>query len=105
MKVEFDDEKVSMTFTTPAGNTIKVDEDEGKILIEDQNSNKIEMSGDGIKMESPADISIKATGDVKIEGVNVEISASASMKASGSAGAELSSSGSTKVQGSMVQIN
>ena len=105
MKVEFDDEKISMTFTTPAGNTIKVDEEETKILIEDQNNNKIELSDSGIQMESATDIKIKATGDVKIEGVNVEISASASMKASGSAGAELSSSGSTKVQGSMVQIN
>jgi len=48
---------------------------------------------------------IKATGDVDIEGTNVNIKANAQMKAEGSAGAEVSSGGMTEVKGSLVKIN
>jgi hypothetical protein len=63
------------------------------------------MSSDGIKMESAADINIKATGDVNIEGVNINVKAQAQFKAEGSAGAEMSTSGQAVVKGSIVMIN
>lgn len=56
-------------------------------------------------MESAGDISIKASGDVKIEGTNVDIKASANFKAEGSAGVEMSSSATAILKGSIVQIN
>jgi Rhs element Vgr protein len=105
MKFTFDDDKVIVTTETPNGNKIMLSEDEGKILIEDENGNKIELSSDGIVMESAADIKIKATGDVNIEGVNINVKAQAQLKAEGSAGAEMSSSGQTVVKGSLVMIN
>jgi hypothetical protein len=74
-------------------------------MKEDENQNKVTLSRDGISMESAKDIILKASGDIKIEGTNVEIKASAQLKSEGSAGAELSSSGSTVVKGSIVQIN
>ena len=40
-----------------------------------------------------------------MEGTNVNVKASAQLKAEGSAGAELSSSAVTEVKGSMVNIN
>ena len=43
------------------------------------------------------DIVLKATGDVKIEGINV--------KAKGNAGAEVQSSGTTVIKGAIVNIN
>ena len=56
-------------------------------------------------MESGKDIILKATGDVKIEGVNVSLKASAQFKGEGSAGAEISTSAVAILKGSMVQIN
>jgi Rhs element Vgr protein len=105
MKFIFDDDKVSITTETPNGNKIILSEAEGSILIEDENSNKIELTSEGISMESPGDINIKASGDVSIEGVNVNLKAQAQFKAEGSAGAEMSTSGQAVVKGSVVMIN
>ena len=105
MKVLFDDEKKSIGIETPAGKKITLDEDKGVIVIEDENSNVITIDSNGIKMESAGNIEIKATGDVKIEGTNVSISATAQFKAEGSAGAELSSGATAILKGSIVQIN
>jgi Rhs element Vgr protein len=105
MKVLFDDDKKSIAIETPAGKKITLDEDKGSIVIEDENSNVITIDSAGIKMESAGDISIKATGDVKIEGTNVNLKATAQFKAEGSAGAEMSSAAVAIVKGSIVQIN
>ncbi|WP_338839151.1 type VI secretion system tip protein VgrG [Flavobacterium ginsenosidimutans] len=105
MKVLFDDDKKSIAIETPAGKKITLDEDKGSIVVEDENSNVITIDSAGIKMESAGDISIKATGDVKIEGTNVNLKATAQFKAEGSAGAEMSSAAVAIVKGSIVQIN
>ena len=105
MKVLFDDDKKSIAIETPAGKKIILDEDKGSIVVEDENSNVITIDSAGIKMESAGDISIKATGDVKIEGTNVNLKAAAQFKAEGSAGAEMSSAAAAIVKGSIVQIN
>ena len=105
IEFKFDDDKKIVTLKTPGGNSVIVsDEDEG-ILLEDQNGNKITMNADGITLDSAADVSIKASGDVKVEGSNVEASAQSNFKAEGSGGAEVSSSANTTIKGSMVQIN
>lgn len=105
MKVWFDDDKKILEISTPAGKVIKLDEDAGNIIIEDDNSNKITIDDSGISMESPKDINIKASGDVNIEGTNVNVKASANFKAEGSAGAEVSTSAVAVLKGSLVQIN
>ncbi|MDP2541582.1 type IV secretion protein Rhs [Tenacibaculum discolor] len=105
MKVLFNDDKKIITIETPAGKIISLDEDEGAITIEDDNSNVITINGDGISMESAGDISLKASGDVNIEGTNVSIAANAEFKAEGSAGAEVSTSAIAVLKGSLVQIN
>ncbi|WP_433763613.1 type VI secretion system tip protein VgrG [Flavobacterium ginsenosidimutans] len=105
MKMLFDDEKKSIAIETPAGKKITLDEDKGSIVVEDENSNVITIDSAGIKMESAGDISIKATGDVKIEGMNVNLKATAQFKAEGNAGAEMSSAAVAIVKGSIVQIN
>lgn len=105
MRIHWDDAQIVATIDTPAGNQIVLSEAESSILVQDQNGNRIEMSAEGIAMESAKDIKLTATGDVKIKGLNVEITADASFKASGSGGAEVSSSATTTVKGSLVQIN
>lgn len=105
MKIVFNDDLKSITTETPNGNKIVLSEDEGSIVIEDENGNKIQMDSGGITIESAADIHIKATGDVNIEGVNINLKAQAQYKAEGSAGAEMSTSGQAVVKGSIVMIN
>lgn len=105
MKLMFDDDKVSVTIETPAGKKFTLDEDADVITIEDDHSNIITMDSNGIVMESAGDIGIKATGDVSIEGMNVEIAANAEFKAEGAAGAEVSTSAIAVLKGSLVQIN
>lgn len=105
VKMLLDEEKPSIVIEMPSGKKIVVDDDAGEILLEDENGNKVVLSSDGINMESPADINIKATGDLNLEGLNINAKAGVGFKAEGSASAEISSSGSTTVKGSIVQIN
>jgi Rhs element Vgr protein len=93
----FDDDKKNVLLETPDGNKVLVSGEDKAIQIEDQNGNKVVLDADGITLESAKDIVLKATGDVKIEGVNIQSSANAS--------AEFSASGTTTIKGSLVQIN
>lgn len=105
LRWQMDDDKREILFDTDAGNKILISEDAKGITIQDQNNNKIVMSDSGIEITSAKDLKIKATGDIKVEGINVELSADAQFKASGSGGSEVSSSAVTNVKGSMVNIN
>ena len=74
--------------------------------LEDQNGNTIVLDKDGITLKSGKKaVTVKATTDFKAEGANAEISATSGVKVKGSGTAEISSSGSTTVKGSMVMIN
>ncbi len=100
-----DDSSPSVTVRLPSGRTVHMDDDSGETVIEDGDGNTIKLSSSGISIETSGDLSLKAGGDLKIEGMNVEASANANFKGSGSGGAELSSSGVTEVKGSLVKIN
>lgn len=95
----FDDEKKVIHLETPGGNTLSLTDEDRGITMQDQNNNKIVLSSDGIAIESAKNLTLKARADVKVEGVNVEIQASAGLKASGSGTAELKGA-STTVEGS-----
>lgn len=113
MKVLFDDDKKVITIETPAGNKLVISDDEKSITTTDQTGNTWKMSDSGIEMKSPKDISIEATGklslkatqDLTIEGLNVKAKASAELAMEGSAKASLKASGQTEVKGAMVMIN
>jgi len=105
LRLWFNDDEKSITVQTPNGNSIILSDDDGSIKLEDENGNTLYMNSDGITIESAADITMKASGDVKIEGTNIEQKANAQFKAEGSAGAEVSSSGTSVLKGAIVQIN
>jgi len=90
MRLHFNDDKKIALLETPAGNRLSLSEQDKGVKLEDQNGNKIELTPDGINIESRKAISLKAGSDLKLEG---------------QAGAELSSSSTCKVKGSLVQIN
>ena len=105
MKMIFNDDKISYTLQTPAGKKVILDEDADIIKIEDEHSNVLTLSSDGITMESAGDIKIKASGDLNLEGTNINLKASAQFKAEGSSGSEVSSGAVTVIKGSQVKIN
>jgi len=105
MKFVFNDEKKMVTLETPKGKKIEINDDGDSIILSDQNGNKISMTADGIIIESGKDISLKASGNIKNEAINIEAKASANFSAESSAQTEVKSSGITVVKGSMVKIN
>jgi uncharacterized protein involved in type VI secretion and phage assembly len=105
IKFIFNDDKKTVLLETPGEQRILIDDDAGEIKVEDKNGNKIVMDSSGIILESAKDLKLKATGDIKIEGVNITASASAQFKGEGSAGAEISTSAVATLKGSLVQIN
>ncbi len=112
MRIHFDDGQKIITIDTPAGNTIILDEAASSIIIEDQNSNKIEMSSSGIDISSPKNINLKAGQAISIEaGTNLDIkatnlsaSASGPLKLEG-ATTKLAAQGINTISGSLVKIN
>jgi uncharacterized protein involved in type VI secretion and phage assembly len=105
MKMIFNDDKKSFSLETPAGNKFLITEEDKKIHFEDQHGNKITMNEDGIKIESIKDIILEAKYDIKAKGVNIDIDGSANTTVKAGASAELSGGGTTKVKGSVVNIN
>lgn len=133
MRIEFDEEDKILTVATPGAaadtkdltadklNKIAFDDKQKSILLQDQNGNKVELTPDGIKLDSPKDIAITAQGkitldasgeislgsqaDVGVKGNNVNLEAQIGLTAKGSGSAELSASGNTTVKGAMVMIN
>lgn len=105
MKMIWNDDDVSLTIETPQGNKVVLNEAESAIKMEDQNGNKVTLDSAGITLESAADLILKASGDLKFEGTNIEGKANVQFKAEGSAGLEVSSTGQTVVKGSIVKIN
>jgi Rhs element Vgr protein len=105
MKMIFNDDKKSILIETPAGNKVEITEEDKKIHLEDQNGNKLTMNSDGITIESAKDIILKASGDIKGEGTNIEFKASSAAKVEGGSGADFKSGGTTNLKGSTVNIN
>jgi len=121
MMLEFDELKNIMTLSTEKGNKIILNEEDQEITISDENSNYIKTSNSGIEINSQSDISIQAKGSVNIvsqqttsidasgdailKGANIKNEAQVKFSANGSTGSEITSSGSTSIKGSMVQIN
>jgi uncharacterized protein involved in type VI secretion and phage assembly len=121
LRLEFDEEKKTTTIDTPAGNKIVISDDEKSILLSDENMNKVEMSPDGIVLDSMKDISINSkskiildatagveissVADVKVSGLNIDQNADMSFKANGGASATLEGGGSTTIKGALVMIN
>ena len=120
-KVEIDDDKKSITLLTPGGNKVVISDDAKSIELLDQSGNKARLTTDGITLDSPKNVVIKATGtielnstgamtlksaqDVKVSGLNIGCEAQVGFTAKGTATAELSAAGQTTVKGALVMIN
>lgn len=116
-----DDENRSIKIGTSGGNEILICEKDKKVIIVDQNANKLEMSSDGIaistkktltidasdiKMTSKKDIQMSTSaGELKMEARNVELKAKVNAKLNSSISTEVTSSLNTTIKGTLVKIN
>ncbi len=121
MKNEFEDVESIITISTPAGNQIVISDKDKSITILDETGNKLVMDPAGVNWHTPKDfvvtadglvsikatktISLEATQDFSIKGMNVKSEAQVGNTMKGSASAEVSASGSTTIKGGVVQIN
>ncbi|WP_162415416.1 type VI secretion system tip protein VgrG [Cyclobacterium roseum] len=105
IKITIDDELGALTLETPSGKTLVLDDDGDQVTLKDDHGNTVVMDSGGMVFESSGDIAIKSSGDLSLEGTNVKITAQAEFTAEGSAGSTLSSSATTTVKGSLIQIN
>jgi Rhs element Vgr protein len=106
IKFIFNDDKKTVTLETPKGKKIEIDDDGDVIIFSDQHHNKLSLNDNGVTIESSKDISLKAaSGDIKMEAINIDNKANGKFSAKGNTQAELQSSGQTTVKGAIVNIN
>jgi uncharacterized protein involved in type VI secretion and phage assembly len=122
LKITMDDVKKVVVVSTPGGHVLTMSDDAKSVTLVDSNGNKLNMESGGITLDSCADITLTATGNIALNAnggaVNVKgsaeitasapsisASASASLSLQGDLSAKLSSSGETTIQGTMVMIN
>lgn len=105
LKVIWDDDKKTITISTPGGHQIKLDDQDQKVTIVDAHQNRIEMSDQGITMESAKDLKLKARQNIDIEGLNISSKANGKFAAEGNTGAEVKTNSIAILKGSLVQIN
>ena len=120
MKIEFEDVKKIITIWTPNKNYIEINDDKQSITIMDETQNKMVMDPKGITWDTPKDfkltatgkieikaqqtISMEATQDFSIKGLNVKSEAKVGNTMKG-VQAEVNGSAMTTIKGGMVQIN
>lgn len=106
MRWYLNDDKKVMQLATPAGNKITLSEENQAITIEDQNGNKIQLTQDGIKIESSKALELKADTEVKLEsGTSCSVKGGTELKLEGTSSAEISSAATTRVKGGLLQLN
>ncbi|HWV69892.1 type VI secretion system tip protein VgrG [Chitinophaga sp.] len=120
LQISFDDENKIITVVTPGGNSITLNDTSQEIVVQDQSSNSITMAPAGITIKSASDLTLEATGQLKLSGLSINAAATAALEmsgatlslsadttlsATGNASATLSSSASTVIQGAVVMIN
>jgi Rhs element Vgr protein len=121
LEMTFNDKDKAIIFKTPEGRTISISDKSGTIEITNGKANKIILGTQNVEIISNKDIvlnakgsiNLQATDSVQIKGTNkvelsgMNVSANATMKASliGNSSAQVQSSMTTIIKGTMVQIN
>ena len=105
LKLTFDDDKKVVVLETPAGNKLTLSEDDKSVVLVDQNGSTVTLDKGGITLESAKDLTLKAGGDVVLQGNNLKLTADAGLTAKAQSSAEIKSSATLTLKGSLVQIN
>ncbi|WP_448661453.1 type VI secretion system tip protein VgrG [Sphingomonas sp. CJ20] len=121
VRIDFLDDLPAIEISTPAKQSIRVDDKAKTVTITDANKNSITLSSSGIAIDSASKLTLTAKGDiaitaqgklalkgtagVTIAGMSIAAKADTSFSAQGSAEAKLTASGMVTIQGGMVKIN
>jgi len=104
MKMIFNDSDKSLKIDTPGGKKLTISESDGIIKMEDENGNSISMNSSSIAIQSAADISLKATGNLTIEAVNITVKPSSSFSLSASGASLNAGNGSATLSAPTVSV-
>lgn len=104
LKLIFDDPEKSVTIETPAGRKFTLNDETGKITLTDGN-HSVEITDEGISLNSTGSINISAATELKLEAATLSVAANSSVSLGGSAGVEIESGGVLTLKGSLVKIN
>jgi Rhs element Vgr protein len=105
LKLTFDDDKKVVVLETPEGNKLTLSEDGKSVELVDQNGSSVKLDQGGITLESAKDLTLKAAGDLVVQGNNLKLAADVGLTAKAQSSAEISSSGTLTLKGSLVRIN
>ncbi len=106
LHIDFIEDNPEILITTPANQSVDINDKTGAITITDKNGNSITLDSNGITLKSASDITLQASGSIKMTaGANVEISASAAFTAQAQSSAKITATGTVQVSGAMVQLN
>lgn len=113
LKILLDEDQKAVTVETPAKQLIRVCDKDGEISLRDKNNNSLLMDKNGITLKSWKDITlqaqgnimVKATQNVKLNGLDVSLDAQKALAASGGAASELKAAGILTLKGGLVKIN
>ena len=113
LKILLNEEEKTVTVETPAKQSIRVCDKDGKISLRDKNNNSLILDKSGITLKSGKDIilqaqgnlALKATQAVKVSGLDVKLDAQKTLTASGCATAELKANAVLTIKGGLVKIN
>lgn len=120
--LQFNDDKKILTIETPSKNNIIMSDDAKSITITDQHNNVVTMDADGIKMQSPKNISLMADqnitiqgkqgvkvlapgGDVETSGINIKETADSQYSCEGGEMAKMNSGMELTLKSAMIMIN
>jgi len=106
MHIDFVETDPSILITTPAKQNIKIDDKGKSIVVTDVTGNTITMNESGIKIDSPKDITISATGSISMSsGQGFEIKAGTSLSTTASTTTKVTATGMIQIKGATVALN
>jgi Rhs element Vgr protein len=121
LEISFDDENKIIQIHTPGKHIIKLDDKSGTLSIQDSNRNTVSLAKGGITLESASNLTLEAKGNITLqaggnlslkaaanatmEGLKVAHKAKSKFSATGTSGAEVTSSGLLTLRGTLVKIN
>ena len=106
MHIDFVETDPSILITTPKNQSIKIDDKNKNIVVTDVTGNTITMSESGIKIDSPKDITISATGSISMSaGTSFDIKAGTSLSTKASTSTQVNCDGPIQIKGITVALN
>jgi len=104
LKITIDDIEKSVEISTPGGRVITLNDSGNNISIQDMTGNKIVMGITGITLHSPTNVSITAGAAISLSAPQLSMAATAGPTSKGAGGIDLKSNGTTRLQGTTVDI-